>query len=713
MAEAMRRLIAAFLLGATLITGAWAQTDAPQAATLVADSLRIEGNGLLIAEGNVEVIYQGVTLFASRVVYDRVADNLRIDGPIRLSDGETALLLASSAELDSTLTDGLLRSARLVLDQQLQLAAAEIVRADARYTELKRVVASSCEVCAGQTPLWEIRASGVVHDQLERQLYFSNAQLRLGGLPIFYIPRLRLPDPTLERATGFLIPRIRTTSKLSTGLKIPYFIRIGDSSDIELTPYVSSATSTLELRYRQAFRTGNLLFEGAYTAEDDILGGASRGFAFLSGGFRLPGEYRLDFDYEYVTDRAYGLDYGYFDKDRLESEISISRTQRDEFLRGGFTFYETLREADIGIEDTLPSQVGEVLWTRRVPTGELGGDAWVTLDGRTLTRDSNADIIGRDVARIGADIEWRRDWIAPQGVLIEARAGLSADAYAVENDSTFDASPSRLNSRAAITLRWPLLREIENGSRQLLEPIAQFVWTESSGDQVPNEDSILVEFDEGNLFGFSRYPGVDRIETGPRANVGVNWRHVSPTGLTIGVTAGRVIRFDDTDQFASGTGLEGDLSNWLAAVQVRQTSQFSLINRSLFDDRLEFTRNETRLDWLATWGILSTSYIWAVPVPSEDRPDRLSEWAFEADYGFNRNWRGLAFWRYDFVADRAARAGLGVTYTNECINLDVALSRRFTSSTSVTPTTDLGISVSLNGFGTGEDGTRYRRACSG
>ena len=709
----MRRLFGALCLSLCLVTAAVAQNDDGPQATLVADSLRIENDGRLIAEGNVEVFFQGATLNASRVVYDRDTDTLTIDGPIRLDDGNIAVLLASSAELNSTLSDGLLRSARLVLDRQLQLAALEIARAGGRFTRLRRVVASSCEVCEGETPLWEIRASGVVHDQLERQLYFSDAQLRVGGLPVFYLPRLRLPDPTLDRATGFLVPGIRTTSKLSTGLKIPYFIRIGDNQDLLLTPYISSATRTLEFGYRRAFRNGNLDLEGAYTSEDDILGGPQRGFAFLSGQFRLPGEYKLNIAYQYVSDRAYGFDYDYFDLDRLENEIAISRARRDEFLRAGLIYYETLREADIGIEDTLPRGVGEILWTRRLPTGGLGGDAWLTLDASTLTRPSSTDIIGRDVARAGGDLAWRRDWTLPQGLLLDVSAGVAAQAYLVDDDSTFDPSPSRLSTRAAVTLSWPLLREIDTGARQLLEPIAQLVWAETSGDDVPNEDSILVEFDEGNLFGFSRYPGVDAVETGPRANIGVNWRHVSPTGLTIGVTAGRVIRMDDTDQFASGTGLEGRVSNWLAAIQIRQTSRFSVINRSLFDDGLKVTRNETRLDWLANWGILSTSYIWAVPVPSEDRPQRLSDWSLDADYGFNRNWRGQAFWRYDFVADRAARAGLGLTYTNECINVDLSLSRRFTSSTSVTPTTDFGISVSLAGFGTGEDGTQYRRACSG
>ena len=47
----------------------------------------------------------------------------------------------------------------MVLDQQLQLAAAQIDRVDGRYTQLTRAAATSCQVCAAiAAPLWQIRA---------------------------------------------------------------------------------------------------------------------------------------------------------------------------------------------------------------------------------------------------------------------------------------------------------------------------------------------------------------------------------------------------------------------------------------------------------------------------------------------------------------------------------------------------------------------------
>ena len=221
----MRRLIClAFLCCIPLFAAA---QDKP--VSLVADRVSIRSGDVLIAEGNVEVFHEGNHLRATKIVYDPGRDLLDIQGPMILISGERTILLAENAELDPALTAGILRSARLLLDQQMQIAAAQIHRVDDRYIVLDKTVASSCQVCSeAEVPLWQIRASRIVHDQKRRQIFFDNARFEIAGVPVLYLPTLRLPDPTLKRATGFLSPSLRVTDSLGTGIKIPYFIAFGD-----------------------------------------------------------------------------------------------------------------------------------------------------------------------------------------------------------------------------------------------------------------------------------------------------------------------------------------------------------------------------------------------------------------------------------------------------------------------------------------------------
>lgn len=701
----LRTLAAALFLSVAL------PAQAQDLATLVADRVAINGDTKLVAEGAVEVFFQNTRVKAQRITYDRSTGRLLIEGPITLTEGDSIILLADEAELSADLRDGILRSARVVLEQQLQLAANEVARVSGRYTAMSRVVASSCQVCPGRpTPLWEIRARRVIHDQEERQLYFDHAQFRIAGVPIAYIPRLRMPDPTLERATGFLVPQIRSTSQLGTGIKLPYFIAIGDHRDLTLTPYVSNgSTRTLDWRYRQAFRTGRITFEGG-VSRDDIQPGDWRGYVFGTGEFSLPADFTLGLTVEAVSDDAYLLDYGLGDKDRLRTGIDVTRTRADEHISAAFAHYYSLREGEDN--DTLPSIVGDASFQRRFTAPWIGGQAAYGFQLHSQNRNSDADGAGRDMSRASAMIDWQRNWILPNGMILAGMAEATADFYSISQDSAYPGTVTRFFPAAAVELRWPFVKTEASGAVQVLEPVVQLIWSPKSLEDVPNEDSILVEFDEGNLFSLSRFPGADRHELGLRANVGIGWTRTTPGGWSMGVTAGRVLRADELGQFSAGTGLAGTSSDWLLATSVSAADGISFTNRALFNDEFDLTRDELRLAWTGGRLGLATSYVWMVADPAEDRLVDTSEWVFDAAWQATDRWTASVEGRYDFATDQATRAGLGLSYRNECVWVDLSLSRRFTSSTSVKADTDINLSVILHGFGSGGDGRSYRRSCA-
>ncbi len=713
----MRTLILVLALMLSVAAPLWAQ-DVP--ATLVADRLAITGADTLVAEGSVEVFYQGRRLRARRITYDRAADKLLIDGPIVLTDAVSGdVVLADEAELSGDLRDGILRSARLVLDQQLQLAASEMMRIGGRYTRLGRTVASSCKVCAGSpTPLWEIRARRVLHDATEKQIYFDRAQVRFFGVPVALIPRLRMPDPTLKRSRGVLLPAFRSNSDLGTGIKLPYFIPIGPSRDVTLTPFISTnGGRTLELRYRQAFRTGKIELNGA-VSRDRILPDKTRGYIMAEGTFALPRDFKLKFSATTVSDRGYLLDYNVADSDRLESKVEVARTRRDQYISVGLTHFRSLRDTDTN--DTLPSLIGDLTWVQRFTPAGIGGIATLTFSGHGHRRSSSAGFDsdgngvsdGRDTARAGVRAEWRRDGIVGPGFLVAALAEVRADVFDISQDDASQGSYSRLTGAAALELRYPLTRITSRGAVQVIEPVVQLVLApESAQDGVPNEDGVLAEFDEGNLFSLNRFPGYDGVEEGPRVNAGLSFTHFAPSGWQLGMTLGRVFRTESATGFSAASGLSGPTSDWLAAWRLSGRG-LAVTNRLLFADDFSLTKAELRLDMARERYAVSSSYVWTLADDVESRTTDVSELVFDGRFQMSPNWAGTMNTRYDFVSDRAARAGLGLEFRNECLRVDLSLSRRFTSSSSVSPTTDVGLSVELLGFGGGSS-PGPARACRG
>lgn len=714
---------AALVLGALLTLAAPGSVDAQDngAATLLADRVMLTGQNQLIAEGNIEVYYGASKLTAQRVVYDAATESLRIEGPIRLEEGEGAgsLLIADQAELSRDLQNGLLTGARLVMARELQLAAARIERQEGRITTLTQVVASSCEICVTDpTPLWEIRARRVIHDADTRQLMFEGAQFRAMGVPLLYLPHLRMPDPTVERMSGLLQPRFRTTSLLGPGIKLPYFLTLGESADLTLTPYLSTGkTATLDARYRRAFDWGSLELNGALT-RDSIREGETRGYFFGDLNAVLPGDYRLGVDLRLVSDPSYLLNYDISDEDRLWSGIELERIRDAELIWARLGNTHSIREGESN--STSPMLGGTAQWVQVLRPAALGGE--LVLDWQvnaaarasTLTTDGLDDDLvpdGRDMLRASMVADWRRNWLLSGGILATAQAELAVDLIQTRSDPAYDDTTLRALPSFGVELRWPWVQTTGRAAH-VIEPVAQLIWSRDTLKDAPNEDSLLTEFDEGNLFSFSRFPGGDARERGLRANLGLSWTRHDAAGWSLGVTAGRVIHAEDLGQFPTGSGLSGTRSNWLLATHLNTANGLTLSNRALFDDSFNFTRDELRLAYAGERLSIETGYLWMESNLAEGRPLDTSELMFDTSWRWAEGWSGSFGTRYDLTDNRASRAKLGLQYANECVTVDLSLSRRFTSSSSVKPETDFGVSVELAGFG-GNSGARNatRRVC--
>ncbi len=706
--RALRRALAATAL--TALVALPAPLLAQDTATLLANAIRTNGAGQLVAEGAVEILYRDRRLQAARVVYDRTGDRISLTGPITLTQGDSVLILADEAELDSELRDGLLRSARLVLDRQMQVAAREIRRSEARYTEATDTVASSCEVCAANpVPLWQIRAKTVRHDQEERQLYFRNARLEIAGVPVLYTPYLRLPDPTLQRATGFLVPSLRTTSNIGTGIALPYFVVLGDRADLTFTPSVTTGGSnTLFLTYRHAFASGELQFDGGVT--DDRLRAGLRGYGRLQGRFDMPRDFELTFDLEDVSDGGYYRDYGLPEADRIDSEIALTRIRRDQLDEARLTYFTSFRPGENN--DTLPRLLGTVETLRRFTLPGLGGAAELRFAVEGYGRKSQTDVIGRDVGRASADFDWRRSWTTGSGIVGTVMLGASADYVAIAQDSTAPGSSTRAVPRAAIELRWPWARR-DGRTSQLIEPIAQLIWSGTDPRATPNEDSVLTEFDEANLFDLNRFTGRDRVEQGARANIGLRYARTSASGWDMGFTIGRVISDLPNPDFAPSSGLDTRLSDWLASVRLDMPNGLSLVQRAQFENSLTVNKAALRLGWQTDSLDLASTYTWLRADATVGRPNETSELALTSSYTFPSDWTASFDWQYDLTADSTRAAGIGFAYRTECITVDLSLSRRFTSSANVQATTDFGLVVSLDGIGNRPASRSARRSCNG
>ena len=674
-----------------------AQAASPPA--LLANSVVYDADrDALIATGQVEIFFEGRVLRAGKITYFNETGRVTADGPIVLSAPGEDVIVAEFAELDRTLQAGLIQGARLVLAENFQFAAQQVEQIDGRFSVLRKTVASSCQVCAqNPTPLWLIRAERIVRDNQTKLIHFEDVRFEVYGVTIAALPYFRIPDPSVKRATGILKPQIKSADTYGTGIKIPYFIVIDDHSDITITPFLTTkGTAIIEGEYRRRFKDGDLSFNGAFAVDDRNTQGGMRGFLFSDGAFNISPGYRLNFSLRRAGDKTFLKEFGFSETDRLTSRATLSRQRKNEFVSYGATVFQSLRATENN--ENIPTVLPEVTYEKYWEETSLGGR--ITAQGTAvgLTRKR-----GRDVYKLGGRLSWEKSMQLPYGLQGQALAGLDGWLFATSDDPAFPTSPrGYVAPTGAVDLRWPLARRTDKAT-QILEPVAQIVYRSASADftAIPNEDSVQVEFDASNLFALDRSPGTDRIEEGLRFNLGMNYTHLSDEGWKFGLTLGRVLRTQQLNQFSAGTGLNSKSSNFVAAANLDFPPYFNLSNQTLFNDDLEFSRNDIQARMSLGTFDLNANYVFLLPDVSANSFQKRHEITLNTSYDINDNWSLGATYRRNLATGRDVERNIKISYGTECISTDFSVSRRFTNSNNVPPSTEFGLSISLAGIGGG------------
>ena len=671
---------------------------------LIADEIKINQAGELVASGAVTVWYEDRKVTASSITYASQNDKLIIRGPIRIIDNQSTMILGDQAELSEDLKVGIIKSAKIILGYQVQIAAAKVLQKDARYSEAFNIAATSCHVCLNKTPLWQIRARKIVQDKFEKQIYFEHAQLRVLDIPVFYLPFMRLPDPSLKRATGLLAPKLKTSSVLNTGIKIPYFIRLNKHKDFTITPFYSPKTKTIEYRYRQAYTSGFMLIEGALT-RDALIPNKNRGYILSDTSLILQNGYNLGIQLQAVSDPSYLFEYDFAQLDRLNTKLELSRSMRYQNSEVKLSNYHSLRENENNA--TQPTLVAEgAIESRLNPDmikGEIGLEAnflksYRYSDLNNDGPDSDTLVDGYDTTRLSLLSNWDHGWEIANGIILHFENEFGLSQYYVQQHADIGPKATRMFGVGAVGLRWPWYRINSNGGIGVVEPQIQLVRSVSSNSAVPNDDSTQVEFDEGNLFRLNRAPGLDLIENGSRLNVGLAGSQFMDSGSNLSWKIGRVLRSEALSTFPSGSGLSNSISDWLLATNFQQKNGIELINRALIASDGVVTKSETSLKVNRNQHQIRATHVELTKDSNILQNQSLSSVALEWNYNLNSNWRSDSKFQFDSNIGRLSKLELGLRYENECVNVDLSSSRSFSTSSTLIDKTDFTLSVELTGF---------------
>jgi LPS-assembly protein len=707
--NALGRVLLLPLLLCAIIGPALGQDASRPAFLLSADQIVHDRQlGQVIAKGNVEISSDDRTLLADSVSYNQRDGVVTASGNLTLMEPTGEVIFAEHLQLSDDLTEGFIESIRILLTDKSRFAANGARRYGASRLELAKAVYSPCEICRehpDRAPLWQLKAARVIHHRDAHEIEYRHAVLEVYGVPVAYTPYFRHADPLTPRKSGFLPPEFGSSSDLGTTAQIPFFWAIEQDRDLTFAPiFTTDEGVVLTGEYRALTAKGGYSGKSSLTHtnkrndnNERLDETEFRGHLDASGRFDFDETWRWGFDLDRATDDTYLSRYGFKDDDVLTSSMFVEGFRGRQYMSAStYTFQGLNVDDDPG---TTPYVAPLLDYSVTLRPERLPGRMYFDASAVSLYR-----LDGFDSRRVSTNGSWQLPYVAPAGDIYTLTAGLGLDLYWLNGFSAASSNDlqARLRPTVAMDWRFPFVRSV-GSVRQVIEPVAQVILTPYGGnpEEIPNEDSRSLEFDETNLFSLNRFPGHDRVESGPRANLGLKASAYGVSGGYTSLTMGQVFRVRDDDTFAEQSGLDDHRSDYVMALTIAPSKFFDLTNRLRLDrDNFSPRRNEIYFSIGPKKLRFNTNY---VALDQEQFSEELE--AQEELYNSLR-WQIDARWIATLESRRdlrdggsQIRSGAGLQYLDECIGFGLTIERNFTRDRDVEPSTSINFRFLLQNLG--------------
>lgn len=695
-------------------------TDASSSepAVITADELVFDQNtNLVTARGNVEISQGARILRADEVTYNRETQVVTATGSVVLAEPNGDVYFSDRAEITDDLKNGFVERVAVLMADNSRLAGSTATRQNGEITIVNDAVYSPCQACEDDPNgplLWQIRAEKVTHDSVAHDIIYNDATLEFFGVPVFYTPYFRHPDPTVERRSGFLPPTFGTSTVLGGFFTAQYYQDIAPNQDATFMATVTGEAGVVlggEYRYRfdnalisieGSINRSNLELENVGTDVTDLAtgegGDAWRGHVFANALFNWDEHWRSGAEIRWTSDDDY-LETFHYDSD----DVLQSRVYTEGFYGLSYISVEALAFQDLRDSKGTSPTVGP--WINGNYMGEpgdapLGGQWFVNASLLNLWRDGtpteSRPTAGLDTTRFSVQAGWQRELYTDFGLVVTGRASVRGDFY--WSDQLPDPEPegseltrddvqsARFYPVGTLIARYPFVGPLDTPwgmYQQLIEPVVGITVapTVDPETDIPNNDSADPEFDDINLFSDNRFPGLDRVEGGQRITYGIRYGIFGSDGTSSTIFLGQSHRFQVDPSFSQSSGLYDEWSDIVGRVTLNPAPWVSVDWRFRLDNEdLEARRQSVVATVGPSWLKLNASYSY---LSVEGNDDLLTDQE-QIRLGFNaqldRYWSAAGSISYDIADENLYGYRAGLRYADECFIFGVSVERRYSTN---------------------------------
>jgi len=631
------------------------------------------------ATGTVRMVYGPYILTATHVSYDFNKDVFKANGSVVLREPNGNVMEANSAQLTNHFKQGFAEHVKALLTNNVTITAdyaKKIQDGISIYTNMTYTACKDC-VRADGTPAWQIKAPQATHDQNTKTIHYVDPTFELAGMPVFWLPYLSYPDPTVKRRSGFLLPNFGYSKVYGAGVTVPYFWDVAPNMDVTFRPMITSKQGLFgdaEWRHRLASGEYNIRGYGIYQLDPGAARDASRwrGAITSKGDFKIDDTWSWGWDGTLLSDINFYRDYGISNPDMITNNVHVTDIDDRAYVSAQILNYQSLRARDDA--HLIPYAVPHVTASDTLAQSVLGGEVGFNVDAYSLYRDDAATAfdLGTQQTRAVASLDWQRRMVNGWGQVITPFASVRADIYDakdVPGASSEDVTTARVLPTAGLDVRWPFIASQTLG-QSILTPVAQIIASpgEKDSSDIAPEDAITMNFDHTNLFLQDRFSGLDRYEGGTRANAGLMYTFLAQNGGFLRASAGESYHIAGTNSFTAGSGLEDDLSDIVGAVafQPNDKLRFTYEARAA-QDFSSMHSQETSVSLTLDRISGSLSYADVDKAPDYGRPENARQIWADAGYQFADAWKMFGGFRYDLGKDKFMDRYLGLMFDCDCM----------------------------------------------
>ena len=700
----------------------------------------IEGDAAEGVEGSVLNIHGNVTLTrgdqflgAEKLSYDSENETYVAEGSIRYQDAGMRLV-AERAEGNQATDEHQIEDLRYQLVSRRGNGGAERIVLKGTDGSLHESTFSTCDPSDRD---WELRAKRIDIDTAEGMGVAHNATLRIGNVPVLYVPWFMFPIDN-RRRTGLLYPSISNSDRNGFEWRQPVYLNLAPNYDATITPRIMTERGAmLGTEFRYLTRKGRGVFSGAWMP-DDKLRDLDRGHAKFDAVQNLTRHWQARSNLLWISDPRYFEDFN-----SSTSGISNYRAVSNLGLYGRGNYWSA------GLAATHNQLADHTLTEQSLPYDKLPR-AWFQWErpfGRWFTAGLDAEAVQfAHEARDGGSrvdlkpfialpmegagwfarpqLAWRHTQYRLDDSLADTLATQQAQAFADQNGVPLDAAlvdrfhddaPSRSLPIASLDAGLFFDRDIQwrgDDYLQTLEPRLHYLYApyrDQAG--LPLFDTGLMSFSWGQLFRDNRYSGADRQTDANQVTVALTSRMIRQADgrETLSASIGQIRYLDDSRvRIGNERPVERGQSAWVANVDWLPSDRWDIGVSYQWDPKF---RREDLIGFRARYllpddGVVNLGYRY--------RRDLLEQADVSFLYPLNETWSLVGRHYYSLLDHKPLETIAGVQWDSCCIAVRL-VARRYIRNSAGDLNRGLMLEIELKGLGSAGQDTRktLRRAILG